>query len=248
MSTAPVTWLRLDQLHAEGLQARAEFDEAFAESLAQFLRDQKKKPDMDRKDLEPADVIQEGRTYWLWDGNHRRRGYEIFGAKKMPCVVRRGTYREAKLLCIGANVKNSIYRTTADKRRAVGMLLDDPEWSQWPAGKIADQAGVGETMVNDMKRERRASSRRGMIDVPEPITVERNGTTYTMQPRAPAPAPSATPAPLPVVLTSTQKQNLFLACEALVTARQALQAVGPAARLFVPAVQLVEDGLRALGE
>jgi hypothetical protein len=41
------------------------------------------------------------------------------------------------LYTVGANATHGLRRSNADKRRAVSMLLDDPEWAQWSNLAIA---------------------------------------------------------------------------------------------------------------
>ncbi len=238
MNTDPV-WLRLDRLDATGLQARAEFDEAFArDTLAQFLIDQKKKPAADREELPPAGVVREGRKLWLWDGNHRRRGYELAGRLQMPCIVVPGTYRDALLLCIGANATHGLYRSSADKRRAVGMLLDDAEWRRWNNCELARRAGVGEALVREMKQERVMSFRTTIT--PVSVLVERNGTIYTqaLPPRAPEPPP--------VVLDDQQRWLLQSTAHHLTRAQQVLARVGLPARHLAAALDLLLAEVRGL--
>src|SRR5262249_189182 len=68
---------------------------------------------------------------------------------------------------------------SADKRKAVGMLLADDEWSQWNNREIARHIGVGETLVREMKAEAALSRGATIPDDPLSVLVERNGTVYT---------------------------------------------------------------------
>jgi hypothetical protein len=68
----------------------------------------------------------------------------------MEVVVRRGAQRDAILFSAGDNQKfdhQGERRTNADKHRAIGMLLEDEEWSKWPNTRIAAHCGVDEGTV-----------------------------------------------------------------------------------------------------
>ena len=58
-----------------------------------------------------------------------------------------------RIASLGANGSHGLPRTNADKRRAVEILLRDPEWSQWSDREIARRACVHHQMVGAMRRE-----------------------------------------------------------------------------------------------
>jgi hypothetical protein len=58
-------------------------------------------------------------------------------------------------------------------RRAVLTLLNDPEWAAWSDGEIARRANVSAPLVADLRPSVNSYS-------DDARTVERNGTTYTM--------------------------------------------------------------------
>src|SRR6185369_527816 len=80
--------------------------------------------------------------YWLADGFHRCYGAQRRGAKTIAAEVHHGTQRDAILYSVGANAQHGLRRTNADKRRAVEMLLRDPEWSAKSDRWIATATGV----------------------------------------------------------------------------------------------------------
>jgi hypothetical protein len=50
--------------------------------------------------------------------------------------------RDALLFSVGANAIHGHRRTNEDKRRAVDVLLNDPEWRVWNDSEIARRCGV----------------------------------------------------------------------------------------------------------
>lgn len=64
----------------------------------------------------------------------------------------RRTRRDAILHSVSANARHGLPRTVADKRRAVKLLLGDPEWRRWSDTEIARRAGVGKSFVGKMRR------------------------------------------------------------------------------------------------
>lgn len=121
----------------------------------------------------PLVVFHDGASYWLADGFHRYHAYAQINAHDVPADVRQGSQRDAILFSVGANASHGLRRTNDDKRRAVMVLLNDPEWSKWSNREIARQCGVSEYMVRDQRGpicDKNADS--------ETRTVTRNGTTY----------------------------------------------------------------------
>lgn len=100
----------------------------------------------------PAIVFFEtiSKIYWLADGWHRclasRDGTVL-------CEVRSGGRREAALYAAQANRTHGLRRSTADKQRAVRLMLaavgDDGEWSD---RKIAEHCGVSQPMVSTARK------------------------------------------------------------------------------------------------
>lgn len=112
--------------------------------------------------------------------------------------MRQGGLRDAILHSVGANATHGLRRTSADKRRAVAILLEDelvstdPEMgAPWSNREIARRCAVSADMVDRLRPvicPKQADA---------PRTVERGGTVYEMKPRAsakpagPEPEPSA---------------------------------------------------------
>lgn len=101
----------------------------------------------------PLVVFYDGESYWLADGFHRVHGYVHAGRQRIPCDVRQGTQRDAILFGVGANDDHGLPRTRADKRRAVGLLLSDEEWSGKSDRWIAQACKVNHELVGSMRAE-----------------------------------------------------------------------------------------------
>jgi hypothetical protein len=100
--------------------------------------------------------------------------------------VREGTRRDALLHSLSANAEHGHRRTNDDKRRAVDIMLNDPEWVCWNDVEIARRCGVSSNFVGDRRR------------IIHPINdgsrrVTRNGTTYEMNTGNIGARPAATP-------------------------------------------------------
>ena len=121
----------------------------------------------------PIVVFFDGSSYWLADGFHRYRAYAQTNAHEVPADIRQGSQRDAVLYSVGANASHGLRRTNDDKRRAVMVLLNDPEWSKWSDREIARQAGVGNQMVGHLRKSICVNH---TDDAPR--TVTRSGTTY----------------------------------------------------------------------
>jgi ParB-like chromosome segregation protein Spo0J len=82
-------------------------------------------------------LFTDERDYWIGDGFHRVLAARRAGLTEFPADVRPGSRRDALLHSISSNDAHGLPRTNADKRRAVGLLLSDPEWGQWSDREIA---------------------------------------------------------------------------------------------------------------
>lgn len=122
----------------------------------------------------PVVVFFDGASYWLADGFHRHAAHVSLGLTEIDADIRQGTRRDAILFSVGANASHGLRRTNDDKRRAVMVLLNDPEWSKWSDREIARQASVGHQMVAPLRASvtGRATSERTYTD--------RHGNQTTM--------------------------------------------------------------------
>ena len=140
--TIPIKFIRLDG----GTQARASMHDEAIQEYADALSEGVKFP--------PVTLFSDHDCYWLGDGFHRVAAAELAGKKSVLADIKEGGLRDARLYAIGANLTHGIRRTNADKRLAVSLLLDDPEWSAWSNRKVAEVAGVSPDLVDRLRAER----------------------------------------------------------------------------------------------
>jgi hypothetical protein len=82
----------------------------------------------------PIHLFFDGKSYWLVDGFHRYKAawsLRHMGAKftHIKAFVHQGTKREAIVFAAQANLDNrSKPMNDADRKKALFMLMDDPEW------------------------------------------------------------------------------------------------------------------------
>lgn len=124
-----------------GTQPRATLNDdvvaAYAESYAEGVA------------MPPVEVVYDGAAYWLWDGFHRCVGADRAGLDSIEANVRQGTLDDARWLSYGANIANSLYRSTRDKQRAVEAALAHPKAGGMSNGEIADHCGVSEKTIRN---------------------------------------------------------------------------------------------------
>ena len=177
-----------------GTQARAKMDQAAIDEYAEA---------MEAGASFPAVVVFEdhiSQFLWLGDGFHRVAAAEAAGKKNIKAEIREGGLREARLFAIGANVTHGVRRSNGDKRMAVSLLLDDPEWGAWSNREIARVAGVSEFLVRDMREEKvRLNRTQGEDRVP---------TVGTPTEEKPAPEPQKQAASAQVQPSTAQETHL----------------------------------------
>jgi hypothetical protein len=181
-----------------GTQPRASLDEATIAEYAEALAGGAEFP--------PVDVFNDGERLWLADGYHRLAAHERAGKHFILATLHQGDRRAAVLFSTGVNAEHGLRRANADKRRAVEVLLRDPEWGKWADREIARQCKVSNRFVSDMRQE--LSVNGSQIGAPDERVVTRGGTTYTMKtggigtPAAPDPSAFATPEQLQAAVRS----------------------------------------------
>jgi hypothetical protein len=127
----------------ERLQSRTEINETTVAEYAESIKN---------GDEFPAVLVYfDGINYNLTDGYHRAHAHKRAGKASILCEVVNGTFRDAQLRAAGVNANHGMRRTHADKRKAVMMLLDDLEWSEWGNSEIARRCGVSPTFVAGLR-------------------------------------------------------------------------------------------------
>lgn len=94
----------------------------------------------------PIVVFQDGKGALLVaDGHHRVAAATAAELAELPAELRQGGRREALLYAAGANAAHGLRRSTADKRRAVLLVL--AAFPKWSDRKIAEACGVDHKTV-----------------------------------------------------------------------------------------------------
>lgn len=148
----------LDDIRIDGgTQQRCEINNQVVEEYAEAMRCGTKFP--------PVALFFDGVVYWLADGFHR---YHASKAAEIPNItgeVRNGTNRDAVLYSTGANNSHGIRLTNEDKRKAVGIMLADKEWSKWTDNAIAKHCKVTQPFVSKLRNPTKTTNTEGVITV-----------------------------------------------------------------------------------
>ena len=123
----------------------------------------------------PVTVFHDGSNYWLADGFHRYFAHKRAAHKEIEADVQTGTVRDALLYSIGANSVHGLRRTNEDKRRAVLILLNDVEWSEWSDSEVARHAAVSNSTVHRIKKSLQLEAK------PEKKYVDKHGNETVMR-------------------------------------------------------------------
>ena len=154
MAAPPEVRIPIDDIAADdSIQARAggvnpEVVEEYAEVYAA-------EPDEEKREMifPPVDVFKDGDVMLLADGFSRLEAAKKSRLSRIKGVVRTGTKRDAILHAVKANSTHGQRRTNADKRRAVEMVLSDPDWANWSDRGIAKHCAVSQPFVSKVRSE-----------------------------------------------------------------------------------------------
>lgn len=137
----------------------------------------------------PVVVFFDGSDYWLSDGFHRLNAAIQAGIGYINADIKEGDKRDALLYAVGANTSHGLRRTNDDKRHAVSLLLNDPEWCEWSDYEIAKACAVSRSLVQTVrdslafkaseKSERTYTTKHGTI---AKMNTERIGSTSNITP------------------------------------------------------------------
>ncbi len=133
--------LRLDQIRIDGGTQQRSIDQDTIEAYVPFL-----------DKMPPVEVMQVDKEYFLWDGFHRYHTAIKKGIKSLPANIRTGELRDAVWLSLGANATHGKRRTSAEVRRIVRFVLDDPKWRKKSLRAIAEHVGVSSMTVQRIKK------------------------------------------------------------------------------------------------
>ncbi len=161
-----IVTLALDEIRLDGgTQPRAVLDFDAIEAFEDALRAGAKFP--------PMEVFYDGESYWLADGFHRRKAALGGDMESFPCHVHQGTVEDARWFSFSVNQTNGIYRSNADKQRAVKAALQHPKAKGMSDRAIAQHVGVDHKTVADYREKLNPSG-----EIPQIRTVTRKGRTY----------------------------------------------------------------------
>lgn len=137
----------------------------------------------------PVVVFFDGSEYWLADGFHRINAAIQAGIEHINVDIKEGDKRDAILYAVGANSSHGLRRTNEDKRNAVMLLLNDPEWVEWSDYEIAKACAVSRSLVQTIrdslafkaseKSERTYTTKHGTV---ARMNTERIGKTANIAP------------------------------------------------------------------
>jgi hypothetical protein len=174
--------IELDNIRIDcGTQSRVDIDQQTVSSYVELVKEGTIFP--------PITVYFDGNHHYLADGFHRYFAHKTAGQDEILAEVRNGTLRDAVLASLEANSTHGLPRTNADKRKAVQMMLDDFEWSDWSNAEIARRCRVSHTFVNKMRPADGSAKKhiRSGVEVEreegKKNTADTNGATEPQQPK-----------------------------------------------------------------
>jgi hypothetical protein len=135
----------IDRISTDGTQTRAELNDTVIAEYAEAYEQ--------GSELPPIDVYYDDVSYFLADSFHRLKAAQKIGRDIINANVHPGDQRDAILHAVGANERHGLRRNSSDRRRAVLLLLNDPEWGAWANTEIARQCNVSEFLVRTIRNE-----------------------------------------------------------------------------------------------
>lgn len=142
----------------------------------------------------PVEIINDGKSNYLWDGAHRVAAAKKLGKKYIEANVKEGTQRQAIWLSFSANKENGLPRQTGTAKEIVEKILKDEEWSKRSQHDIARHVGCTQAFVSKICAEIKKSASDNQLSdrttllepkagIPrsETIKVKRGDSKYEMK-------------------------------------------------------------------
>lgn len=104
------------------------------QAYAELMRDGVKFP--------AAEVVYDGKNYWLWDGFHRFFAAKDADQKTLLCNITPGTQRDAVRMSLKANDTHGLPRDKVAKLNSVEVIENDPEWKSLADVQKAEMVGI----------------------------------------------------------------------------------------------------------
>jgi hypothetical protein len=162
--------LKLSSIKVDGdLQSRDEINEAVVKEYSEVIREGGKMP--------PITAFYDGAKYHVADGWHRYFAHKAENLPDIEATIIEGTRRDAILFSLSANDDHGLRRTNADKRKAVMVILDDFEWSEWNDTEVSKVCKVSSMFVGKIRKELKGDIE-ALNNLPK--KVKRGDTEYTM--------------------------------------------------------------------
>jgi hypothetical protein len=181
VANVQITSIALAQISTdEACQARVAVRRTAVREYAEAMKEQR---DQGELRFPPIVLFSDGERYHLGDGFHRVLAVREAGLDALPAEVHPGCQRAALLYALGANTAHGLPRTNADKRKAVSLMLADPDWSQRSDREIARHCQVTHPLVSQMRK-----SASGNDYQMQPRRVRRGGHVYEQKPCETEPA------------------------------------------------------------
>jgi hypothetical protein len=131
-----------------GTQNRLAINEETVEDYAELIEASKKWP------FPPLDVFHDGKEHYVAEGFHRLLAAKRAKRASVPCIVHKGTAKDARIFGMTANDRNGLRMTRADKRACIEWLLDNHE--KLTQDEIASKSGTSKRLVQIISAERRS--------------------------------------------------------------------------------------------
>ena len=138
--------IRLNQICIDGgTQQRVKINPEIVSEYSESMKCGAKFP--------PVILFFDGAQYHLADGFHRYWASKEAEILDILADVRDGFSRDAILFSTGANGTHGMRLSNEDKRKAVGIMLADKEWSNWADDRIAKHCHVTRQFVHKLRSE-----------------------------------------------------------------------------------------------
>ena len=125
----------------------------------------------------PVEIVSNGDTLWLVDGQHRLKAAEELNLEKIEANVTHGDRRDALLMSFGTNEEHGDRRTNEDKRQKVMAMLEDKEWGKWSNREIAKRCKVAPSFVDKLRNH---TALEGSIKTERTFIHHKTGQPTTM--------------------------------------------------------------------
>ena len=170
--------VKLDEIRVEQFCHIRDFDDLTAEEYRKLIEAD--------GEMDSIELFEDEKGLFLIGGTNRIEAHRRAGRDLIEARIYRGTPTQALILAVESNSRHGLKMSSAQKRLAVRLFLENKEIRRWSDRRIARSCGVSPQIVADVRsgkaRERKEPASPAVQDAAAPVSETLSEPVATPRP------------------------------------------------------------------